>query len=429
MQFSIEPETIQGQCYSLSDVADTVLNIENMLRGIRDGLSSLSLDKVKPAIDAVITKLAKNKTCVVDLSDALNRITKLYYQAESTVMGFGVTAIDLTTYDGTPVPTVDYTNLMEQYGLSDISLRYLQDYYPELLVELQNSSNSDEVLNKINSILENNHVTMMEDYGYSYAAIKYLIDNCPGMISSLYATSHWSTSDVDNVRLAIYNLCHENDICVYDPVHDFDSYNYDPDGLIGPYGVQYHTNCYSYAFGLTHDPRTGELLPVRGLQPGYLSDNRDYYANNKEYIFSRENNGEEFVNIIKQDAEVLDLNFEPYEEGMTGGTRVALVLEPYDVDGVPDYHWYFYDEASGTWYNKQGLCPATDCYLGDTSYYNPNIGVADNQGVIYTADGQTYVVDYGEPIGSDYTEHAQAGEYYIDCGEFYITTQDGSAFQ
>ena len=37
--------------------------------------------------------------------------------------------------------------------------------------------------------------------------------------------------------------------------------------------------------------------------------------------------------------------------------------------------------------------------------YNSNAGFADNQGVIYTGGEHTYVVDYGKPIGCDYTEH------------------------
>ena len=40
---------------------------------------------------------------------------------------------------------------------------------------------------------------------------------------------------------------------------------------------------------------------------------------------------------------VVGINFDEYEEEMTGGKRVALVVNPY-----MDYHWYVYDETTGT---------------------------------------------------------------------------------
>ena len=45
-----------------------------------------------------------------------------------------------------------------------------------------------------------------------------------------------------------------------------------------------------------------------------------------------------------------------YKDGMTGGKRVAFVLNPYK----PDYHWYVYDEEKEVWNNKNGGKEATN---------------------------------------------------------------------
>lgn len=185
----------------------------------------------------------------------------------------------------------------------------------------------EDILNNIRNTLDNDYVIIMEQYGYSYEAIRYLKDNFPVMISSLYATSHWSTADVKKVREAIYNICHE--------------------------------------------------------------------------------------------------------EGMTGGVRVALVINPIDGGGPgTDYHWYYYDDETGTWSNKQGICPATDCYLPDNySLYDENIVFSENQGICYGSNGSLIIGDFERPIGDSYIEHAEENGYTVNVGEFYITRQDGGDFQ
>lgn len=440
MYFSVKTDSIKGQVNQLDGVEQTILDVERKLQNVRDGLTSLSsLKEVKPSIDALISRLAKNKNNVFALRDALNRIAVLYYQAEAEILGFG--AINSSVYNDsgkTNSPAgLDDSSWLEEYGLTDTEIRYLQEYYPDLLDDLYNASSSgkpEDVLNNIRNTLDNDYVTMMEQYGYSYEAIRYLKDNYPAMLSSLYATSHWSTADVKKVREAIYNICHDEDICVYDPEYDFDAYNIDPDNFSVKYAydeIQAHTNCYAYAFGITHNPITGELLPEHGLQPGWLSGCEDEFYDDYYTVYDSNDNGETLVHYITQDAEAVDLNFVPYEEGMTGGVRVALVINPIDGGGKGvDYHWYYYDEETGTWSNKQGICPATDCYLPDSGYlYDESVGFSENQGICYGDDGNLIVVDLERPIGDSYIEHAEENGYTVNVGEFYITRQDGGDFQ
>lgn len=412
--------------------------MEKRVREICDGLSSSILEKVKASMDSIGIRLLNRSKDSEKLGEALNQIVDRYCAAEEAIIRNDMENCRLEDYSAKRGSVTDDDRKMEQYGYSDTSIQYLQDYYPELLEELYVSSNPDDVLDRINSILETNHIAMMEGYGYSYAAIKYLLDNHPEMIGALHTTSRWSLADVDNVRQEIYNICHEHDICVYDPNYAFDPYNIGPGEYVGVSSVQAHTNCYAYAFGLIYNPITGDFLPLGGLQPGYLSGNTDYVYFNSDLIYSRENQGEEFISIVQQDAEAIDLNFVPYEEGMEGGTRVSLVIRPSDDPKGSDYHWYYYDEASGTWYNKQGMCPATDCHMdfSNRTEYDESVEITDEDAIffydanlsenIYLMPG---IADYGEEIGSDYVQHAEANGYIINCGEFYITTQDGSDFQ
>jgi hypothetical protein len=113
------------------------------------------------------------------------------------------------------------------------------------------------------------------------------------------------------------------------------------------------------------------------------------------------------------------------------------VINPLDNgDGIVDYHWYYYDEEAGKWYNKQGVTMATDSYIyGPVQPYD---GVLeDNQGVYYDDDWDCLAEYYvGEEIGSTYEDvinHAQSQGYTVIAGDqnaegFYITRQDGGEF-
>ena len=154
-----------------------------------------------------------------------------------------------------------------------------------------------------------------------------------------------------------------------------------------------------------------------GNQPGLLS-NDIYYQNRlksqegydeyiRHYLAATPESNQNLVNVIENDANVVGLNFIEYQEGMTGGKRVALVVRPEDKEnGVSaDYHWYVYDEASGYWYNKNGQLYAT----------------AQQLEII---DGE---LSYGNYI-TDYTTAAAALGYEV-VGEYYIVRQDGSCFE
>ena len=330
-----------------------------------------------------------------------------------------------------------------KYGLTETEIKYLEEYYPGLVNQLYGvtqSGNPSYIANvtaDIHSVLRDDYVYMMEMYGYSYEAISYLHENNPGLMAAL--DSHYGPASMPDARRAIYDYLHPLDICVYDPDYDFDSYNMNRD-YIDSWNfrseVQYHTNCYAFAFGLTYDPRTGEKLPEHGLQPGYFSGQKY----NTDIAFSKADHGKTLVGVIQKDAEVLDLNFQPYEEGMTGGVRVVLVIKPNDDNLNVDYHWYYYDEEAGKWYNKQGVAEATDKDIDWDSrdYFDGELD--DNQGAYYDDYYGPLEYNYGEEIGSTYEDvikHAESMGYTVVAKEnendknkgFYITRQDGGEFQ
>ena len=82
---------------------------------------------------------------------------------------------------------------------------------------------------------------------------------------------------------------------------------------------------------------------------------------------------------------------------MTGGKRVAFVLNPYK----PDYHWYVYDEEKGVWGNKNGGKEATNKPLE-----------RDRE-------------NYGKDDITDYTKAAELLGYTTMLGEYYITRKNG----
>ena len=188
----------------------------------------------------------------------------------------------------------------------------------------------------------------------------------------------------------------------YIPIYDCKKYNSDK------YII--NTNCYAYAFGMLNNPITGKKFPEGGNQPGLLSEDeyyldyvkrgnkRDYY---ERYLAGTEESNKNLVNVVKADMETVGINFAEYEEGMEGGKRVALVVNPYN-----DYHWYVYDEITGTWYNKNGRYYAT----------NEELMIVDGKGL-----------EYGDVI-TDY-EHAASLLGYSTVGEYYITWKDGSCFE
>ena len=104
---------------------------------------------------------------------------------------------------------------------------------------------------------------------------------------------------------------------------------------------------------------------------------------------------------MKDDAKAVGLNFDKYEPGMTGGKRVALVVNP-----NLDYHWYVFDEKSASWFNKNGQAIATD---------KPLLSL--------------YSLQYGDSSIQNYVDAANMLGYSVDIGEFYITRKDGGCFE
>ena len=196
----------------------------------------------------------------------------------------------------------------------------------------------------------------------------------------------------------------------YVPIYDYGYYNTDE--------YLAYTNCYSYAFGMLVNPITGEKFPERGNQPGLLS-NDEYYLNMVEtgdsseyiehYLAGTDESDANLVNTVKAGMDAVGLNFVEYEEGMTGGKRIVLVLIPCrgPYDYTCDYHWYVYDEESQTWGNKNGPYWATNNEL----YY-----------------GWFNESKYGAEI-TDYSEAARMLGYDHIVGEFYLTRKDGECIE
>ena len=154
-------------------------------------------------------------------------------------------------------------------------------------------------------------------------------------------------------------------------------------------------------------------FPFNGNQPGLLSNDKYYldvqknkvfsqYRYIKQYLAGDEESNRNLVNVVKADMDVVGLNFDEYESGMTGGKRVALVVQPGN-----DYHWYVYDESTGTWYNKHGTTEATNKRIIDID-----------------EDGKPI---YGD-IMTDYTVEMNLFGYIL-VREYYITRKDGECFE
>lgn len=169
-----------------------------------------------------------------------------------------------------------------------------------------------------------------------------------------------------------------------------------------------NTNCYSYAFNMLVNPLTGKKFPRGGMQPGMFSgtyDLKKIQSDEKAYleylqILSGTTDGNiKLVNRIIADMTKVGIEFIPYEEGLTGGYRVALVVGP----NIPDYHWYR-DNGDGTWSHKPGQSDATNKEV---------LGVDANGTIIY-----------GDII-TDPEDAAKKAGYEVFVGYYYVRPLGG----
>ena len=160
---------------------------------------------------------------------------------------------------------------------------------------------------------------------------------------------------------------------------------------------------------------TGDLFPDGGNQPGLLSGDKYYEdiinakdydagvkacnAYNDRYLAGDATANKNLVDVVRADSKAIGLNFEDYKEGMTGGVRVKLVVNPNN-----DYHWFVYNEDEQQWYNKNGPGYAT-CYELTTRWF--------------------LFIPIGTKLSnkkiSDVDEYAKALGYTVVVGEYYIT--------
>lgn len=96
-------------------------------------------------------------------------------------------------------------------------------------------------------------------------------------------------------------------------------------------------------------------------------------VNKRLYKAGTEDGNKYLISLIISDMAKARLDFLPYEEGMTGGYKIAVVVNP----GI-DFHFYRLD-ADGSWSHKQGNAPAIqdigyykDIY-GNDQYYNTKL--------------------------------------------------------
>lgn len=334
---------------------------------------------------------------------------------------------------------------------SQISLRYLEEYYPSLLNNLLSVLNNgkldylNDIRSEIDKVLNTDFVLNMEEFGYSFEAISFLHDNYPDLLSSLNEVS-LNEADLSKIRESIYNVCISRGICVYRPDYSLGSYNISLDltklkDCMGT--LPFHTNSYSYAFGLKFNPITGLDLPLGGPQPGYFSGRQNDYLNHfsEIYISNPGNDGSMLVDYIQSDAKALGLKFAPYQDGMIGGARVALTIDtvanPHD---KADYHLYYYDEQSGNWFTKLGLFTASEgLSFGKIDGINLEGLDLSDKGLALGAGGALGVVGIGGFVGikskkyKDDEEDAEEEESTdenntVEVGEYYISRLDEAEF-
>ena len=121
------------------------------------------------------------------------------------------------------------------------------------------------------------------------------------------------------------------------------------------------TNCYAYAFDMMENPITGKNFSKGGLQLGMLSGMYDYKNLTKRDAvqISRMLTGDSLgnsilIDTITKDMKAVGIKFQAYQEGLQGGYKVALFLNP-----GQDFHWYR-ENGDGTWSHKLGNSKVTN---------------------------------------------------------------------
>ncbi len=119
------------------------------------------------------------------------------------------------------------------------------------------------------------------------------------------------------------------------------------------------------------------------------------------YLAGSDTSNKALVSLIIADAKNMGLDFVSYDESLTGGTRVALVIKPGE-----DYHWYRYNE-DGTWSHKPGQTPVTNLEV---------LGVVGNS------------IEYGNII-TDPKDAALKAGYTVFVGNYYIKPSESEKYE
>lgn len=155
--FFMNTKNVRGYANRLMDVENTLQSLSSSVDDMSSTLESIGLGQIVPNIVLLSNQLSINSKKVNSLSESLNNIVSRYILAEDNI-----------------------TSLSASSDQPGNNLKQSQKNYMNVYVE-----------------------NLLKKLGYSDKEIEYIIKNYPEYVSSLYATSHWSTSDVDKVLATI----------------------------------------------------------------------------------------------------------------------------------------------------------------------------------------------------------------------------------
>ena len=124
----------------------------------------------------------------------------------------------------------------------------------------------------------------------------------------------------------------------------------------------FFTNCYAFATGnlflpYKFDDGKYRRFAVSGVKPSQFNPKPLSDEKVKALYAGTPESDAMLVKTLQGDMEPYGYKLEPYEEGMEGGIKIAVVVRTNE-----DIHFYRYNESDETWWNKNGMFWATNNY-------------------------------------------------------------------